>query len=231
NKNYGIFQGWYDGETKLTDDLSYTFTPTAGTYFYNYEAKFVEADSEEFTIAHRLYYGDNSPANTVSALLLRNGRYYILASYCAYDWGAEVGPDEQTFKENEVFVSYGRGTDKDTNDIYLNRSDNMGVYYKTPGDHSFENRALISEFYTEIKTIDFYIDISDFNNINGFDLSIEEHGSLAKCDIIDAKSARVTLYNGDFDYVNNSIAILVPNRQETNRKLVITKVVVHYNHA
>ncbi len=233
DKVYGIFQGWYDGETLLSNELTYTFTPTLETYSYNCQAKFVEANSEEFTSATRLYYGDGSSADPVSGLRTRGGRFYILASYSAYnldDPSANVGPDGQPFdEENKVFVSVGRGPDKDTNDIYLNRKDNFGVYWQDSGRTI---PAYINDFYSDIESIDFYIDISDPNYINGFELSIDvADGVLGKYDVVDEKSARVTLYNGYFNYIDNDIAIKVPDRISTSRKLTITKIVIHYKNA
>ncbi len=222
NKIYGVFDGWYDGETLLTNELSYSFTPAFGTYSYNYEAKFVEADSEEFTIGYSLYKKGRTQAWTCSEMIFlqsKSGKYYALKSSGSSD-------GTQLFEENKVFVSNGYGEGKETNDLLLN-----SYYDLHEWDFCFDSErtsiANVVRFGTDIKAIDFYLDISDSNYIDANELSTNQ-GTLYKYDIVDERAGRFTLHLDNFDTWN--IGIGIPDGQPTTRKLVVTKVVIHYNH-
>ncbi len=233
NKVYAAFHGWYDGETKLSDNLTYTFTPTIGTYSYNYQARILPADKEEYTSATRLYYSDSSTADPIAALESKSGEYFLLVSFD--NWSGQDGsvdPDGQPYnEEGKVFISRGHGEDRDTNDIYLNRQPNLdGYYFKGP---NHENHVYARAFDTDIKSIDFYIDISDENNMDGNELTAT-YATLHKYDIVGGKCTRVTL--SDFEFRNsggyyNWITINVPDHKPVGHDLIISKVVIHYTHA
>ncbi len=154
-KNYGVFQGWYDGETLLSSNASYTFTPTSGTFSYHYEAKFVEAYSEKFTMATQLYYMPGvyyEPMEYISFLKCSNGTYYALASY-----QDATGDIQQFNAEGCVFHSVGHGTSSKTYDIWFNRDDSVynNTYYT---DSTGSEVATVKKFGYDIAGIDFYLD-------------------------------------------------------------------------
>ncbi len=226
NKIYGVFKGWYDGETLLSTSTTYTFTIQSGIPSYNYEAKFVEADSEEFTTPTQLYYSTWDvygthyvPENYVSFLKSSDGKYFALTSY---QDDTTLTPDVQPFEENKVFVSNGRGEYYAMIDMYLNKAATLEASYFT--DSTGSTPVEVKRFGTDIEAIDFYLDLSSSNYLDATNISIY-NGVLGKYDVSSGKYARFTVVGSNY---NKQIKILIPDDQSTSTKMVVSKVVIHY---